>query len=146
MKPKILVLTGYGINCDYETEFAFNQPTVGGDARRVLADYPDQEFVSRTLDRYFRPDGLPDGTPYRPIPKLDLHQKPDAVRLTALGAYFQVALAKEGHDGPIHYETDAWDASSATMASSTRSSCWKASSSPTARPLTPRPSSGRSIA
>ena len=73
----------------------------GGDARRVLADYPDQEFVSRTLDRYFRPDGLPDGTPYRPIPKLDLNQKIDAVRLTALGAYFQVALAKEGHDGPI---------------------------------------------
>ena len=73
----------------------------GGDARRVLAIYPDQDFVQKTLDRYFRDGGLPAGTPYRPIPKLDLHQKLDAVRLTALGAFFQVALAKEGHDGPI---------------------------------------------
>ena len=73
----------------------------GGDARRVLAIYPDQDFVQKTLGRYFRDGGLPAGTPYRPIPKLDLHQKLDAVRLTALGAFFQVALAKEGHDGPI---------------------------------------------
>jgi len=35
MKPKVLVLTGYGVNCDYETEYAFNLPTVGGQARRV---------------------------------------------------------------------------------------------------------------
>jgi phosphoribosylformylglycinamidine synthase len=34
-KPKILVLTGYGINCDYETQGAFNHPAVGGDAGRV---------------------------------------------------------------------------------------------------------------
>ena len=35
MKPKVLVLTGYGINCDYETEYAFNLSSVGGEARRV---------------------------------------------------------------------------------------------------------------
>lgn len=34
-KPRVLVLTGYGINCDYETEFAFNMDSVGGDAKRV---------------------------------------------------------------------------------------------------------------
>jgi phosphoribosylformylglycinamidine synthase len=33
MKPKVLVLTGYGINCDYETQHAFN--LVGADAKRV---------------------------------------------------------------------------------------------------------------
>ncbi len=33
MKPKVLVLTGYGINCDYETRYAFD--LVGGDAKRV---------------------------------------------------------------------------------------------------------------
>ena len=33
MKPKVLVLTGYGINCDRETEYAFN--IAGADARRV---------------------------------------------------------------------------------------------------------------
>jgi len=33
MKPKALILTGYGINCDYETQHAFN--IVGADAKRV---------------------------------------------------------------------------------------------------------------
>ena len=33
MKPKALILTGYGINCDYETQHAFN--LVGADAKRV---------------------------------------------------------------------------------------------------------------
>lgn len=32
-KPKALILTGYGINCDYETKFAFE--TAGGEAERV---------------------------------------------------------------------------------------------------------------
>ncbi len=72
-----------------------------GDVRRVLGRYPDQSFVQATLDRFFRPGGLAPGQPYRPIPKLDLHHKADAVRLSALGAYVQVALAKEGHEGPI---------------------------------------------
>jgi phosphoribosylformylglycinamidine synthase len=34
-RPRILVLTGYGINCEHETAYAFNLPTVGGDARLV---------------------------------------------------------------------------------------------------------------
>ena len=33
MKPKALILTGYGINCDYETQHAFN--LVDADAKRV---------------------------------------------------------------------------------------------------------------
>jgi len=33
MNPRVLVLTGYGINCDIETQFAFN--LAGGDAKRV---------------------------------------------------------------------------------------------------------------
>ncbi len=72
-----------------------------GDVRRVLERYPDQQFVDATMAKYFRAGGLEPGQPYRPIPKLDLNQRLDAVRLSALGAYVQVALAKEGHDGPI---------------------------------------------
>src|ERR671922_1108465 len=34
-KPRALVLTGYGINCDYETAHAFNLPSVGGEGVRV---------------------------------------------------------------------------------------------------------------
>jgi len=48
MKPKILVLTGYGINCDYETQHAFN--LVGGDAKRVhINDLIDK---AENLDDY----------------------------------------------------------------------------------------------
>jgi phosphoribosylformylglycinamidine synthase len=33
MKPRVLVLTGYGINCDYETQHAFN--LIGAEAKRI---------------------------------------------------------------------------------------------------------------
>jgi NAD(P)H-dependent flavin oxidoreductase YrpB (nitropropane dioxygenase family) len=72
-----------------------------GHVRRAVASYPDQEFASLTIERFFRPKGRPKGRPYRPIPKLDLHQKIDAVRLSVLGAYVQIWLAKEGHRGVV---------------------------------------------
>ncbi|MDH4159106.1 MAG: nitronate monooxygenase [Actinomycetota bacterium] len=72
-----------------------------GEVRAAMAGYPDQAFVAETLDRYFLDGGRPPGKPYRPNPKLDLNQKSGPVRLTALGAYVQVALAKTGHDGVV---------------------------------------------
>jgi NAD(P)H-dependent flavin oxidoreductase YrpB (nitropropane dioxygenase family) len=72
-----------------------------GTVRAAMADYPDQEFMAATLAKYFREGGRPAGKPYRPITKLDLHQKLEAVRLTALGAYTQVRMAKTGHDGLV---------------------------------------------
>jgi NAD(P)H-dependent flavin oxidoreductase YrpB (nitropropane dioxygenase family) len=93
------VISGVGPDLLLARMLADGDP--GGDVRRVLARYPDQGMVARTLDRFFRPDGLEPGTPYRPIPKLDLHQRIDAVRLAALGTFVQVALAKEGHGGQV---------------------------------------------
>jgi len=74
---------------------------VDGHLRRAVAAYPDPEFAASTLERYFRPEGRPAGRPYRPFPKLDLHQKIEAVRLVALGAFAQVWLAKHGHRGVV---------------------------------------------
>jgi phosphoribosylformylglycinamidine synthase len=34
-RPRVLVLSGYGINCEDETAYAFNLPTVGGEAHRL---------------------------------------------------------------------------------------------------------------
>src|SRR5207245_11171753 len=34
-RPQVLVLAGYGINCEYETAHAFNLPSVGGAATCV---------------------------------------------------------------------------------------------------------------
>ncbi|MEE9148989.1 MAG: phosphoribosylformylglycinamidine synthase subunit PurQ [Candidatus Tectomicrobia bacterium] len=45
-RPRILVLTGYGINCEHETAYAFNLPSVNGEATLVhvndLIAYPQQ--------------------------------------------------------------------------------------------------------
>jgi CobB/CobQ-like glutamine amidotransferase domain len=34
-RPRVLVLSGYGINCEDETTYAFNLPTVGGEAYQI---------------------------------------------------------------------------------------------------------------
>jgi NAD(P)H-dependent flavin oxidoreductase YrpB (nitropropane dioxygenase family) len=72
-----------------------------GVIRAVLAEYPDQDFVASTLRRYLGKAGRPGHARYRPIPRLDQHQRTDAVRLAVLGAFTQVRLAKRGHDFPI---------------------------------------------
>jgi NAD(P)H-dependent flavin oxidoreductase YrpB (nitropropane dioxygenase family) len=72
-----------------------------GAIREALADYPDPDFVAATIDRYLGQAGRSGRNRYRPIPRLDHHQRPEAVRLAVLGAYTQVRLAKAGHDRPI---------------------------------------------
>ncbi|MEI7779510.1 MAG: nitronate monooxygenase [Actinomycetes bacterium] len=73
---------------------------VSGDLRRALAAFPDQDLVAEVLAKFFRPEGR-SGAPYRPILRLDLGQRRAAVQLVALGAFTEVWLAKEGHNGPI---------------------------------------------
>ena len=73
----------------------------GGHVQAAMAEYPDQDFVAATLKRFYRPDGRKPGAAYRPIPRLDHHQRLDAVRLAVLGAFVQVRMAKQGHDGPV---------------------------------------------
>lgn len=72
-----------------------------GHVYAALAAYPDQEFVARTLSRFSLAGGRRPAAPYRPIPRLDHHQRIEAVRLAVLGAFVQVWLAKRGHDGPV---------------------------------------------
>lgn len=46
-------MTGYGINCDYETQYAFNMPRVGGRAERVhVNDLIDGTAVGKSLGDY----------------------------------------------------------------------------------------------
>ena len=73
----------------------------GGHVQAAMAEYPDQDFVAATLKRYYRPEGREPGAPFRPIPRLDHHQRLDAVRMAVLGAFVQVTMAKQGHDGPV---------------------------------------------
>lgn len=58
-QPRALVLTGYGINCDYETANAFNLPTVGGEGVRVhLNDLVETPHMLRDFQILVLPGGF----------------------------------------------------------------------------------------
>lgn len=57
MKPKVAVLFGFGINCDYETKAVFD--LVGGDATRVhLNRFVQQDFTLESYDILAVPGGF----------------------------------------------------------------------------------------
>ena len=72
-----------------------------GVLQSVIAEFPDQDYAQAVVARYLGKAGRPGKARYRPIPRLDHHQRLEAVRLTVLGAFVQVRLAKRGHDRPI---------------------------------------------
>lgn len=72
-----------------------------GHLRRALEHFPLPEVGQEILDRYFRPEGRPDGEPYRAVPMY--RQVVGRVRqqLTMAANFCEVWLAKEGHDGQV---------------------------------------------
>ncbi|GEP33899.1 2-nitropropane dioxygenase [Nocardioides szechwanensis] len=73
----------------------------GGHLRRALAAFPEPGMARRVRDRYFQPDGRPDGGPYRPVPKLTLRQTAAQQELAVVANFVEVWLAKDGHDAPV---------------------------------------------
>lgn len=73
----------------------------GGHLRSALAHFPRPEVAQRVLDRFYRPQGRPAGTPYRPVTKLSLRPNQALVELAVVAAFAEVWLAKEGHDGLV---------------------------------------------
>lgn len=72
-----------------------------GTTRRALAAFPVPQVAQRVLDRYFLPEGRTPGTPYSPIPRIALKPNRAVQELGILGAFVEVWLAKEGHDGLV---------------------------------------------
>ncbi len=72
-----------------------------GHVRRALAAYPRRQAAEQILDRYFVPGGIPQGRPFRPVPRLGLRPNPWRDELQAAGNFVEVWLARQGHDGPI---------------------------------------------
>jgi NAD(P)H-dependent flavin oxidoreductase YrpB (nitropropane dioxygenase family) len=73
----------------------------GGHVRRALGHFPAPDVARRVLERFFRPGGRPEGTPYRPVTKLSLRPNHALVELAVVAAFAEVWLAKEGHDGLV---------------------------------------------
>lgn len=93
------VVSGVALDAQLARRLQLGDPD--GDMRRALAHFPDQGVVSRILDRYFVPGGIPDGSPFRPVPRLGLRPHRARDELTVAGNFVEVWLAKEGHDGPV---------------------------------------------
>lgn len=74
---------------------------IGGHLRRAMAAFPIPAVAARALDKYFRPEGRPPGTPYLLLPMYRRIASTSREALTTLAAFVEVYLAKEGHDNPI---------------------------------------------
>ena len=68
---------------------------------RVLATYPDPEIVAWLTKRFYVEGGLEEGRPYKLLPIHRFKPTLQSQRVLAAATFSEVALAKEGHDGPI---------------------------------------------
>ncbi len=69
--------------------------------RQALAAFPFVEPVREVLDRYFVPGGRQEGTPYVAHPMYTIKPARFLDRLTALGNFVEIHLAKRGHGNPV---------------------------------------------
>ncbi len=73
----------------------------GGHLRRAMAVFPIPGIAADVLRRYFRPQGLPPGTPYKLLPMYRRSVSRAREQLTMLANFVEVYLAREGHGGPV---------------------------------------------
>jgi len=74
---------------------------IGGHVRRAMAAFPWPDVSGDVLMKYFRPEGLAPGEPYKEIPMYRQVVTKVREQLTILSAFVEVWLAKEGHDGVV---------------------------------------------
>jgi nitronate monooxygenase len=73
----------------------------GGYMRRAMERFPIPGVAHEVLRRYFNPTGRAAGTPYKLLPMYKHVVSAARQRVTILANFVEVALAKEGHDGPV---------------------------------------------
>jgi len=72
-----------------------------GDLARAAVRFPRADVVERVWTTYFVPGGKPAEAPFKAVPMPALHPSQAFLDLAVLAAFIEVALAKEGHDGPV---------------------------------------------
>ena len=92
------VISGTAIDAVVVRELQDGDPH---DRRRVLASYPDDEIVEHLLDRFYQPDGRPEGTAYDLLPIHKFTSPVRSQRILAAATYSEVKMAKEGHNGLV---------------------------------------------
>lgn len=74
---------------------------IGGHVRRALAAFPNQETANGLLEKYFIEGGKAVDASYSNAPKLLIDASRHSNDLLIAGAFVEVWLAKEGHNGPV---------------------------------------------
>jgi len=74
---------------------------IGGHVRRAMEHFPIPDVASEVLARYFKPDGLAEGEPYKAAPMYRQVVSKVREQLTIIASFVEVWLAKEGHDGVV---------------------------------------------
>lgn len=72
----------------------------GGDVRRALAHFPDAALARSVLAKYFLPSGRR-GRAYKSSPMPSARPSLGFQQQVVVGAFVEVFLAKEGHDGVV---------------------------------------------
>ena len=73
----------------------------GGHVRRALAAFPNQETANAIVEKYFIEGGKEKTESFSNAPKLLINAHRHSNDLLILGAFVEVWLAKEGHDGQV---------------------------------------------
>lgn len=74
---------------------------IGGHLRRAMDAFPFPDTVAEVMDKYFRPDGRSPHEPYKGLPLYRQVVTKARDQVTMLGAFAEVWLARNGHDGVV---------------------------------------------
>lgn len=74
---------------------------LGGHMRRAMAAFPVPGIAEEVLRKYFRPGGRAEGAPYAMLPMYRQAVSRARQAMSVLGAFVEVHLAKEGHQGVV---------------------------------------------
>ena len=69
-----------------------------GAMRRALATFPDQDMVSRLMEKYYIDGGKAEDEPYKQIPMWSATPQQALLEATVLGTYAEIWLAKHNDD------------------------------------------------
>lgn len=93
------VVSGTGLNTVLVRRLQDGDPD--GSQRRALAQCQLRVAATRIEASYFQPEGRIPGQPYRLSPMFTIAPTRELLELTAVAAFVEVFLAKEGHEGCV---------------------------------------------
>ncbi|MDZ4804730.1 MAG: nitronate monooxygenase [Candidatus Eisenbacteria bacterium] len=73
----------------------------GGQLRRAMAHFPIPDVAGEVLRRFYVEGGIGQSTPYALLPMWRYPLSSFREQVCMLGAFVEVWLAREGHDGPV---------------------------------------------